>query len=131
LLLDQDLTVNVYGTCGTIPDGLIQNPENLDLINWILNEEFIGQDNMDASAQYTIFDVQEAVWALSDGTATSNANANEIVAKAEASGEGFVSGEGDLVAVIFDPIAPDASVTDTQTFIMGVEWDALALDCIC
>ncbi len=131
LLLDTDLTVNVYGICGDIPDGLIQNPENLDLINWILNEEFVGGDTMDGSAQYNIFDVQEAVWTLSDGTVSSNAIANEIVAKAQAEGEGFMAGEGDLVAVIFDPIAPSADVTDTQTFIMGVEWDALAFDCEC
>ena len=130
LILDTDLTVNVYGTCGPIPDGLIENPENLDQINWIINQDFVGQNNMEGSAQYTIFDVQEAVWALSDGTITNNANANEIVAKA-AEGEGFISGEGDLVAVIFDPIAPNADVTDTQTFIMGVAWDALELDCIC
>ncbi len=129
LILDQELTVNVY--CTDVPEGMIENPQNLDLINWILNQEFVGQDTMDGSAQYNIFDIQEAVWVLSDGTATSNAAANEIVAKAEAEGEGFVSGEGNLVAVVFDPIAPDASVTDTQTFIMGVEWDALALDCIC
>ena len=131
LILDQDLQVNVYGPCEELPDGLIANPENLDQINWILNQGFVGQNNMDGSAQYTIFDLQEAVWVLSDGTSTNNANANEIVAKA-AAGEGFVSGEGDLVAVVFDPISPDESLyPDTQTFIMGVSWDALALDCIC
>ncbi len=131
LLLDQELTVNVYDLCGDIPDGLIQHPENLDQINWILNQEFIGKDNLDGSAQYDIYAVQQAVWALSDGTTTNNAGANEILGRAAAEGEGFVSGEGDLVAVLFDPIAPDASVTDTQTFILGVEWDVLALDCTC
>lgn len=131
MILDQDLQVNVYGLCEELPDGLIANPENLDQINWIINQGFVGQDTMDGSTQYTIFDVQEAVWVLSDGTSTSNASANEIVTKA-AAGEGFVSGEGDLVAVVFDPISPDETLyPDTQTFIMGVAWDALALDCIC
>jgi len=131
LILDTDLTVNVYGICDDIPEGLIQNPENLDLINWILNEEFVGEAALDGSSEYNIYDVQEAVWLLSDGTSTNNALANEIVALAQENGEGFTAGEGDLVAVVFDPIAPNAEVTDTQTFIMGVEWDALALDCIC
>ena len=122
----EDLVVN-----GDIPGGPIAHPENLDLINWILNQTFLGEDSMDGSAQYTIFDIQEAIWVLSDGTATNNALANEIVAKAEASGKGFVAGEDDIVAVVFDPLAADASVTDTQTFIMGVEWDAPEQDCIC
>jgi len=131
LILDQELTANVYGPCETLPTGLVANPENLDNITWILNQEFVGQDNMDGTDTYDVFDIQEAIWTLSDGTASSNADANEIAAKALADGEGFVAGEGDLVGVVFDPIAPDASVTNTQTFIMGVDWDAIDLDCIC
>lgn len=132
LLLDTDLTANVYGPCETLPADVLAFPENLDNISWILNEEFIGQDNMAGTGTYTIFDVQEAVWVLSDGTATTNANANEIATKALAAGEGFEAGEGDLVAVVFDPIAPAGSgVADTQSFIMGVDWEAIDLDCLC
>lgn len=131
LMLDTDLMVNVYGPCETLPTDVLAFPENLDLISWILNEEFVGRTKVGGNGTYDIYDVQEAVWALSDGTVTSNSDANDLVMMAEMQGEGFVAQEGDLVAVIFDPIAPDASVTNTQTFIMGVEWDALALDCIC
>jgi len=131
LILDQELRGVVYGPCEDLPAGLIANPENLDNITWILNQEFIGTDNMAGTGTYSIFDVQEAVWSLSDGTLTNNANANEIAAKALDEGEGFVAGEGDLVGVVFDPIAPDASVTNTQTFIMAVDWEAIDQDCIC
>lgn len=132
LLLDTPLTANVYGPCDTLPEGLIAKPENLDNISWLLNQQFLGQDNMGGTDTYDIFDIQEAVWILSDGTTSTNADANEIAQKALADGEGFVAGEGDLIAVVFDPISPDPTlVPDTQTFIMGVAWDAVELDCIC
>jgi len=132
LLLDTTVTANVYTSCDPIPAGLIANPNNLDNIEWLINQNFNGASNQAGTDTYDVFDLQEAVWILSDGSSTNNADANEIAQMALTMGEGFVAQDGDQVAVIFDPIAPAGSgVTDTQTFIMGVDWDTIELDCIC
>lgn len=116
---------------------------NLDAINWILNQDFQNQDsgllddgdpNTPGSAgeNYDFFEVQDAIWILSDGAGvlqpgTPEAeNAQEIADAALAFGEGFEAGEGDLVGVVFVP-----TEANLQTYLVGVPFDDLAEDCIC
>jgi hypothetical protein len=50
------------------PDGVVDFPENLDKINWILNQQFVGkptQCNPDLPV-YTYGSVQRAIWSLID-----------------------------------------------------------------
>jgi hypothetical protein len=56
-------TANIYSSYETLPDGLIEYPENLDLVNWILNQGFVGQDSA-CGGTYTYSDVQLAIWTL-------------------------------------------------------------------
>ena len=95
--------------------------DNLDLINYILNQDFEATDNGDGDGNtYTDAEIQGAIWALTDGQDIStslsadgivvqgvgtNANAQEILDLALANGEGFEAdpGAGDIVGVLLDP----------------------------
>jgi hypothetical protein len=91
--------------------GLVEHPENLDLVNWILNQSYVGQSSPGGFGTYTYGDVQRAIWALvEDIQSTSGLGAwnqnrvDEILADAQASGEGFVPQCNDVVAVLLAPI---------------------------
>ncbi|MEQ9481687.1 SdrD B-like domain-containing protein, partial [Coleofasciculus sp. F4-SAH-05] len=98
-----DYTAKVYSSLEPLPDeligpGLIEKPENLDLINWILNQGFEGQLSTE-DGTYTSGDVQRAIWELIDDQqsngggslgAWEQARVDEILALAQSNGEGFV-----------------------------------------
>lgn len=47
-----DIPVNIYlADAGTLPAGVVPNPQNLDLVNWILNQDFSAQDNGDGTGE--------------------------------------------------------------------------------
>lgn len=97
----------------TLPSGIIEYPENLDLVNWIINQDFVGQLSPTPGAgAYTYGDVQRAIWQLiednplGDGAGLgpwSQDRADEILAAAYANGEGFVPACGQKVAIILVP----------------------------
>ncbi len=100
--------------------------DNLDLINWILNQDF-------ASQGYTDAEVQAAIWNLTDSIDFIPSqygdldDVREIVALAEANGEGFVAGDGDLMGLIIDP--DPVSADNEQPFIVAIAYDQI--DCLC
>ena len=60
-------------------------------------------------------------------------SAQEIIDLALLNGEGFeVADENgkDIVGIVMDPVLP-SSTGHTQPFIIGVQWDDLAQDCVC
>ena len=130
---------NMYlATEDSVPTGVVPNPENLDMINWILNQDFASMDNGDGNGQtYTEAEIQGAIWALTDDIIFVNsgqgtkANVQEIYDLALANGEGFEAGEGDIVGLILDPTDAAVAVGDEQPLIIGVHWDDLAQDCLC
>jgi len=123
--------------------------ENLDLINWILNQDFGSQDNgdtVDGGARpgetYSDAEIQAAIWALTDfqaftlGTIPDSGtfeNAVEIYFEAlnTAEAEGFTPGEGDIIGLFLDPKAESEAAGHFQPFIIGVPFDDLAQDCLC
>ena len=103
-------TANIYSSYETLPDGLIEYPENLDLVNWILNQGFVGQPSA-CGGPYTYSDVQLAIWTLIEDNlstiglcAWSQCRVNEILAAADANGEGFEPGCGDIICVILESV---------------------------
>ncbi len=142
-------TVNVYSSYEDLPTGLIEHPENLDVVNWILNQGFVGTaayDNLAPDAgnnglgeslgTYTYGDVQRAIWTLiEDANSTSGLGSwsqdrvNEILAAASApgGGEGFVPGCGDVIAVILQPVTGGA--TSAQITIAQVTLAEVGLEC--
>jgi hypothetical protein len=111
---------DVYSSYESLPDidpPLVDYPENLDLMNWVLNQGYVGQSSP-SGGTYTYSDVQRAIWELIDdnpdaGTGLgdwSQARVDEIVAAAIANGEGFVPGCGDVMAIILLPKVGDVYV---------------------
>ncbi|SFH99626.1 thioester domain-containing protein [Albimonas pacifica] len=107
----------------------VDNPENLDLVNWILNQGYEGT--------YSYNDIQSAIWQLVDdrgGIDTLiftpgiqlSAGAAAIVAAAQAEGEGFVPDAdlGQTVGMIFQPVSGSEEsgyVSNGQIFIAGFQ----------
>ena len=103
---------NVFSSYEVLPDGVVDRPENFDLINWILNQNFVGTLSTNGVDAYTLGDVQWAMWELIDDANCVSctyldpydvARANEIVVLAEANGGGYEPGEGDVLAVVLQP----------------------------
>ena len=102
-------TCDVYSSYGSFPAGLVAHPENFDLVNWILNQNYVGATSPGGFGIYTYGDVQRAIWALLCDTqsdsglgAWSQDRADEILAAA-AGHDGFVPGCGQFMAVILVP----------------------------
>ena len=110
--------------------GNIDNPENLDLVNWIINQGFEGTLAGDGKP-FTYGDVQRAIWDLIDDTNStsglgpwSQVHVDEILAAVAADGsgaEGYEPGCGDLVAVILVPQDSRRQITIAQITFASVE----------
>jgi uncharacterized protein (DUF2141 family) len=108
--------------------------DNLDLVNYILAQDYEN----DASGQYTGWEVQLAIWELTDDVNSSDiialdpaygdqADVDAIVADAIANGEGFMAGTGDITSFIVDP--NPATATNSQPFIVAIDFEDF--DCLC
>ncbi|MEL6522481.1 MAG: SdrD B-like domain-containing protein [Pseudomonadota bacterium] len=112
--------------------------DNLDLINWILNQDFGGQGFSDG-------EIQAAIWSLTDGDVIEDAgfangvfvadgageaeDALLIQQAALANGEGFEAGPGGVVGLLIDPDADSDAAGFEQPFIIAANFDDI--DCIC
>ncbi len=104
---------NVYpfSSYENLPPNTVEFPENLDLVNWILNQNYVGQISPGGYGIYTYGDVQRAIWGLiEDWNPTTGGlgpwnqdRINEILADAYANGEGYYPGCMDLIAIILIP----------------------------
>ena len=135
------------GVEGEVPDGLLETlgvngataEENLDVITYILNQDYASQGFSDG-------EVQGAIWALTDGIRLEDEFGLEggvfiaegggdvddallILEDALANGEGFEAGSGDIVGLVIDPGAEAEAEGFVQPFIVGVAYDDL--DCLC
>lgn len=108
-------TANVYSSYGSLPAGLIAHPENLDLLNYIINQNLVGTASPGGYGIYTYGDVQLAIWTLIDDEVDYTDSAlnaydvnrvNEIIAKAKSNGEGYTPKKGGKIAVILEPVSP-------------------------
>jgi len=93
---------------------LVSLPQNLDLVEWVLNQGLVGLPSS-GNGLFTSDDVQAAIWVLLDGananlgTATSlrdwsQARVDEIVAAANLNGEGFAPECGELKGLLLNPV---------------------------
>ena len=131
--VDTDLTISqgqnytnvvYYTDYSLIPSGFLENPQNLDLVNWILNQGFVGQNSTGGFGAFTYGDVQRAIWSLIDNQNLTNGlgdwnqnRVNQILAAANANGEGFVPVCGQVFAVILAPVNGAGSPTNQITIV--------------
>lgn len=90
-----------FSSLGALPAGVVDHPENMDLVNYVLNQDYLSQG-------MSYGDIQLAIWMLIDDTTTepgpyTPGHAEAIVADALANGEGFVPSCGDILAVVVVP----------------------------
>ena len=103
-------TVNVYSSYEVIPDGVVEFPENFDLVNYILNQGYAGTASQDGSL-FTYSDVQRAIWTLIDDTMStaglgpwSQDRVDQILDDALANGEGFEPDCDQYIGVVLAPV---------------------------
>ncbi|MBT8223194.1 MAG: hypothetical protein KJN96_08510 [Eudoraea sp.] len=121
--------VPVYSSLGTLPSGAFEYPDNFDLVNWLLNQSIVGSKCAASGGLYTYGDLQLAIWNLLDDVTTgsiaglgeySEDCVNELIALAEANGEGFTPDCGDFAGVILMPteVADDGLIVAIQPLLI-------------
>ncbi|MBE3085144.1 MAG: thioester domain-containing protein [Bacteroidetes bacterium] len=102
--------VEVYSTYEELPSGLVDYSENLDLVNYIMNQDYIGKA-ASCGGVYTPGDVQQAIWQLVDLDPSAGCcegpweqcRVDEILADAAANGEGYEPVCGEKAVVLLVP----------------------------
>lgn len=103
------------------PSGLIDKPENLDEMNWVLNQNFVGKSAGGGLGVYTSGDVQLVLWTLLDNNFDdstvgpfSQARVDKLVALAYQYGSGFVPTCRQDVGLILDPGTPQSTIIEVK-----------------
>jgi hypothetical protein len=123
----------VYSSYEDLPPGMVEYPENLVFVNWVINQEFIGKTSPGGFGTYTWGDIQVAIWTLIEDDPPGAVGlfswdrVNEIVTGAYAGGEDFSPGCGEHVAVIIVPEG-GAQVVITQVTLIEVEVPCNTID---
>jgi len=115
-------TMDVFSSYEILPPNTVAFPENLDLVNYILNQGFVDQPSACGDV-YTYGDVQRAIWTLVDPNSTSGLKSwsqcrvDEIIAAARLDGEGYEPGCDDVIAIILKSPGNNTQNTIVQTTI--------------
>lgn len=113
-LKTQCFVADIYSSYETLPDGIFENPDNFDLVNWIVNQDFVGEMSPGQGGAYTFSDVQIAIWKIIENRNCTDSfcayvgdfdlvRIAEIVDAAMINGEGFVPSCGDLISIVLVP----------------------------
>jgi hypothetical protein len=109
-------TYEVYTPFDKLPPKIMEFPENLDLANWVLNQDFVGKTAQNGEL-FTFGDVQHCIWKLLEGRATNYTNGpwsiwrvEEILDAAEEKGEGFIPACGEKLMLILVPMNPNRKI---------------------
>lgn len=109
-------TYEVYTPFDDLPPKIMEFPENLDLVNWVLNKDFVGKTARNGEL-FTFGDIQHCIWKLLEGRATNYTNGpwsiwrvEEILDAAEAEGEGFIPACGEKLLLVLVPMNPNRKI---------------------
>ena len=101
----------ILSSLSAVSPDVIEFPGNLDLVNFVLNQGYTGNESTSAGT-FTWGDVQQALWTLIEdnvpqgGVGTEpfdQRRVDEIVADAYTRGEGFLPGCNQIVSVLVNP----------------------------
>ena len=109
----------------SLPTDVVDHPEYLDEVNWLINQNFVGKPAPDDLGVYTIGDVQLALWSLIDDEFDSatvgsylQARVDILVARAKLEGANFNPGCMELVSIILIPSDPTTGSGFQNTIIL-------------
>lgn len=101
---------DVYCSLSALPAGIVDKPQNMDLVNWVLNQGYVGTMSPGGYGMYTWSDIQRAIWELLDNEPDGTGlgvwdpmRVAEITAGAMATGEGFMPAAGQCAAIVLVP----------------------------
>jgi hypothetical protein len=109
-----------------IPEGVVDYPENLDLVNWVINQDWLTMISPSDGRLYTWSDVQRAIWELIEDNPAGTGlgtwypdHVAEILDAAYTYGENYVPGGdcNDKVAIILIPVNGQQVTIAQVTFI--------------
>lgn len=108
-----------------VPTDVVDHPEYLDEVNWIINQNFVGKPAPENLGVYTIGDVQLAIWSLIDDEFDndtvgeySQARVDQIIARAKVEGSGYEPNCRKLVGIILVPSHPETGSKVQNTIIL-------------
>lgn len=109
----------------SVPTDVVNKPENLDEVNWLINQNMVGKLSPTGLGRYTIGDVQLAIWTLIDDNFDdssiadySQARVDELVMRALRDGADFVPSCRQLVGIILVPKHPQSGEGAQHTIIL-------------
>jgi hypothetical protein len=124
--------VSTYELAGM---GLVEYPENLDKVNWIINQDFLGQVSV-CGGEFTYGDIQRAIWALIDDDQSTSGlgpweqcRVDEILAKAMESGTAFEPDCEQEIAVALVPYDVNGQPIPNQITITQITIIEQIIDC--
>ncbi len=126
---DVEHTANVYSSYDVLPAGLIPEPDYLDEVNWLINQDYVGKTSPTTGlGVYTWGDLQRAIWDMVSPDpdcagcylgSWSPERADELLGMALANGSGFEPTCGERVAIILEPF--NAAGVKQQRIIVWIE----------
>jgi hypothetical protein len=116
--------VHLYSSYANLV-GVVEHPENFDLVNYIVNNFQVGMTIPGGVAPLNYSDIQRAIWELIEDAQSTNGlepiwheeNVAAILDDAYALGEGFVPGCGDSIALVCVPDGGSVQVIVAQVTI--------------
>jgi opacity protein-like surface antigen len=114
---------------------LVDTPQNLDQVNYIINQDYRSQRCESAGRPYQVGDIQRAIWALVDDTNStgglgtwSQGCQDAILADAAANGVGFTPACDEELAVLMAPV--DSLGTITSQVVIGEVLVSSVQECV-
>lgn len=114
---------------------MVEYPENFVYVNWVINQDWVGQSSAGGYGTYTYGDVQKAIWTLIEDNPNSGglgswsqSRVNEILDDAYAWGGDFEPGCMDRVAVLLVPVDGSGNI-NRQIIIGQVTFIDIDLEC--
>lgn len=140
IFLGSVYTAKVYSSYEQLPDGAVDNPEMLDEVNWIINQNLVGQTSLNCDGSddgtdstYSALDVQQAIWYLLEDELkfTPTCKVSEIRDAALANGNGFEPECGETIAVVLvpvdtathEPLSAQVTIITAQVTVISTETD--------
>jgi hypothetical protein len=140
IFLGQVYTAKVYSSYEQLPEGAVDNPEMLDEVNWIINQNLVGQASLycdgsddETGPTYSDSDVQQAIWYLLEDELKfiPTCKVSEIADAALANGNGFEPECGETIAVVLvpvntathEPLNAQVTIITAQVTVISTETD--------